>query len=254
MRRFGQFTGLFITITILMMLFGCQAKSAYSFENPDIFAYINGEPVYESQKDTYVEMKKAYYSDILNSIQKNEEADVAESDLYNEMLGKTYETELNRMRNIVSYSDEEWQKDYLRTFIIEKQLYGFVGEKKDSFSEFENSTIDTAVQDALHPNGVKLDIYNVASLNVEDVINRVSEKSNMSYEDCANTVYADFVKREFQYQYLSYYFAGSEFQGDKIEWNGTNVKEYTAYMLNVTSQYEDYLTRLLESADIVMRQ
>lgn len=254
MRRLNQTTALLFMVILIMMLCGCQTKSEYSFENPDIFAYINGEPVYESQMKPYIEMKKAYYADILNSIQDNTDDSAAESDPYSEMLNKTYEIELERMKTVVSFTDEGWEKDYLRTFLINKKLNDFVAGKKDSFKEFIKSTVETAVQEALNSKGIEINYYNVASLNVEAVINNVGDKLNLSYEDCAETVYADFVKNEFLYQYLINYFTEKEFMGEKVEWNGSNVNDYTDYFSDVYSQYEDYLSELLDSAEIVKRQ
>ena len=138
---------------MVLILSGCQIKSEYSFEDPDIIAYVNGTPVYKSQKEQYIEMKKAYYGAIVNSDKGS--SDDVNLDPYSEMLNKTSEIKLDKMEQAISYSDEEWEKDYYKTFIVEDKIYYFV-DKKDSYEDFINNSVDISIKDALYSGEVKL--------------------------------------------------------------------------------------------------
>lgn len=98
-------------------------------------------------------MKKAYYGAIVNSDKGS--SDDVNLDPYSEMLNKTSEIKLDKMEQAISYSDEEWEKDYYKTFIVEDKIYYFV-DKKDSYEDFINNSVDISIKDALYSGEVKL--------------------------------------------------------------------------------------------------
>lgn len=82
----------------------------------------------------------------------------------------------------------------------------------------------------------------------------MAEKYDLSYEDCVNAIYSKFIKSDFQYEFLVNYYAEREYKGNKVEWDGTNIKAYTDSLSDVYTQYDEYLDKQLDQAEIVKRK
>ena len=60
-KRMKNLILLVVCVVLLLSLSGCGEKATYSFDDPDIYAYVNGEPVYESKMNRYIGMGKLFW-------------------------------------------------------------------------------------------------------------------------------------------------------------------------------------------------
>lgn len=255
---------LIMVLIMATMLLGCQSDPAYeySFENPDIIAYVNGNAVYASQGEQYIEMKRSYYMAAVDESAKEDKTD-ENKNVPKERLAfiqnqnnETYEDILNvtiqRMSTAIGYSDEQWERDYYKTVIVQAQLNEY-SDNDEKIQQSLDVSIDLAVQDAMN-SGSDAALLFGTGINVNDVIKNVAEKYNLSHEDCVNTVYKEYVSSEIMFDYLKRIFSQNQYEGKVVEWNGQNTKEYAEYLHDLNVQFDAYLDGLLDQAEIVKRR
>lgn len=241
---------------IFVLLIGCetknesyQSKNDYSFNDLDIIAYVNGKPIYSLEKEQYITMKRSYYTAVVEA--SNSKVDDIHLDAYSEMLEKSFDVPLLRMETMVSYSDDKWDRDYYKTFVIIDKLYEYV----DDINEYEaylDETTDAAVQYALSSTGIE-SFFNGTSINKHEIFKNVAEKYNLSLEDFANTIYRAYIRSEIAYDSLMIYYGKYEYTGTHIKWDETNTEEYIEYLYKIYKQFDEYVEDLLIQAEIVER-
>ena len=241
-----------LCIWVIVILAGCGASNPYSFEDPDVIAFIDGAPVHAVQKEQYIMMKKSYYQAIIDA--SNDLGDNLNNkniSAYDMMLEESFDVKLKQIETVLSYDDSEWDKDYYKTFIVMDQLYKQTGEEE--LNNFIDEVAEARVNDALHSKDILTYFSNGVSINETQIIENVAKECGLLYEDCADTIYRSFIESDMAYEYLSYYFAKQDYEGITVEWNENNTSEYIEYLFDVYEQYDEYLDQLLSRAEIVER-
>lgn len=264
-----------ISIAIIILLAGCTpgpangtktnaAGQVYSFEDPDIIAYVDGEPVSRASMNNYIVMKKAYtkaYAEFIEGYSFNGGLEDLYIRWYEELIKDT-----------LPYSEDDWVKDYYRSVFLSKKFHETVKnpdeELKDIadwevqgvFKKAEGKDIyiievdeypDT-VDEYPDTGSVSIEVDN-NSLNVVPVIQAIADELGISFEECVNSVYRPFYITKYIYDHFLNSFIGSLDYGERVEYNGDNGPEYEAYVLKVMRINKDYLDSLFEQAEIVER-
>lgn len=233
-------------IAVLMIFFtGCNSNNEYNFKNnkysfndPDVTAYINGEPVYGTEKEQYIFMAKQYY---LAIVEAGKELEIPPDDtdvFYQHMLKKTL------------YSDVDWDSEYYKTFLNEILINELVKDK-DAFSKFVDMTISTEMQKA--KDKIDITLYNASVINYGSIIGKVADHFNLTYDECVEKIYKPFIKSLFLYDSLFSGFVEYKYQGQKIEWDGSNKDKYVEFLLDAYSKYDEYIGKFLSESEIVLR-
>ncbi len=106
---------LIITVIIIMIIAGCTSNESkittdyndFSFENPNIIAYIDGDPVDEVAMSNYITMKKIYIEAVKKRIEGYSDTDTNDLIFQERIL---VEWDMERTKEQMSYSEEELEE------------------------------------------------------------------------------------------------------------------------------------------------
>lgn len=243
-------------IFLLAALAGCakptsDQQSTYSFDDPNIAAYVMGEPIDINKMEQYICMKSEDMSELVSlgaEPKFDSNSDDPTSKARDIMNTVSYKIKYRQAKRYLSYNTEEKRKDYFKTVIVRNNL-----EKESStIKDFINDMVDHSVQDKLENDDVPLTIDDDSEIYVSAIIKKVADKCDLSYKDCVETVYRPYIKCGIEEESYSMYYFGSV-KGEKVEYNGSNAKEYEEYMFNLFEGYYSYMENFLKNAEIVIR-
>lgn len=270
----------FILIALIVFLAGCSTTTNnpqlnYSFDDPDVIAYINGDPVSQTSMDNYVTMKKAYMQAVIDHLELFSDVQVTFPDsIY-------FKWNNQQTKEIMTYSEDDWEKDYYRSIVLNRKFHDIV---KDA-DEILNNAADEELQ---YITDYQLDQSNVTDgITIEDdidgiiiiedgtittigdditvgaadpnsideipVIASVTNDLDISYYDCFYSVYRPFWISDYIYNYLLNVRFDELDYGDIVEYNGSNDLEYEEYVLYGMEINNNYFDSLLDQAEIVER-
>lgn len=252
-----------IVILILIIITGCEVNYNsledtddvinYSFENPDIVAYINGRPIYMKQMSAYIDMKTKYnkliYSNGSEPIFSYDEA--RSDDIYYigtyvvKLIG--YKIDYLRSEKLIKFIDAELRRDYYKNVIYLDYIRKNEIENWDSIV-FQGDKIIQRARDR----DFKVSLDDCQEINIVSIIDDVAKDYNMTYKECVDTVFAEFWRYELAYKYRLSIF-GDKYKGERIKFDGTNEKEFIQFLMDVYDQYEEYIDMLFEKSEIIER-
>jgi hypothetical protein len=243
-------------------------RQDYSFENPDVVAYVDGDPVSKASMDNYILMKKAYMEALETNVEEHSDTDEStfSETIYNEW-------NMKRISEINSYSEKDWVKDYYKSILINKKYHDVFENadeqlKADGDEEVENvlnraKNTDSYIE--MFPvsgSDSYMNIYPDSGIIVEVdddefdvvlIIQYVAAELGISFEECVDNVYRPFFITEEEYGILlNIEYDGLDY-GEKIEYDGANDVNYGNYVLNAMEINRGYLNSLFEQAEIVER-
>lgn len=233
-----------------------SVQSKYSFENPEIVAYVKGVPVYKVDMNNFIIMKKTY----MQAFAKLDGDNISDAVPLQEKI--IIQWEIKQAKSIITYNEEDWKEDYYKSIILAGKYHDVIKSKSNiNIDQNIAGTADAEVQAVLDesknesetsdPNIVIVE--DVSSVDVVPVIQSVADDLGISFEECANTVYKPFWITDFEYNYLLFTSFSELSYGEKVEDNGTNATEYESYISNFMDTNKKYLDTLLENAEIIER-
>ncbi len=257
-----------LLLILISLLSGCMSNPinesnanvsnhGYSFDNPDIIAYINGEPISQEKMNNYITMKKAYKDVLEKQIERFIENHKIEltSKLYLEYLQE-------QKQEIESFSEDDWVNDYYKSIFICNLYYDVV---KDDYLIDYNA--DCEIQNVMSifngktdlKVGMQSDDYGeITKTMVDDpaeyavpAIQTVADELGMSFEECAHNVYIPFFRVDQIYPSLLFCIYDELDYGEIVEYDGSNASEYEAFMEKVKQMNKEYLNSLFSKAEIV---
>lgn len=259
MKRIG-----IIALTIILMLTGCTVEETgrsltqqkYSFDNPEVIAYVDGEAVNKVSMKNYITMKKAYMKALADSL--DEYTDIEELMFTEKML---YCWDVERTSDIKQYSEKDWVKDYYKSIFLgqrfdesdmytEEQLEFDVNSRVNDILESQKKNNDglSGLADA----GLYVEVIN-AGVDEAVAVQAAADELGITFEECLNTVYRPFLISEYKYEIqLNISYDEVEY-GKKVEYDGTNDSEYVDFVLHAWRTNRDYLNSLFEKAEVVER-
>lgn len=246
-------------IFLLAALAGCAKptsdhQNTYSFDDSTIAAYVMGEPIDKEEMEQYICMKSEYMSELVSlgaEPKFDSNSDDPTSKARDIMNTVSYKIKYRQAERYLSYNTEEKRKDYFKTVIVRNNLKK-EKEYDKSIKDFIKHMVDHSVQDKLDNDDVPLTIDDDSEIYVSVIIKKVADKCDLSYKDCVETIYRPYAKCAIEEESYSMYYFGS-IKGEKVEYNGSNEKEYEEYMFNLFEGYYSYMDNLLEKAEIVIR-
>lgn len=229
---------------LIFSVTGCGEKAVYSFDDPDICAYVNGEPVYESKMSQYIDMGKLYWQAEKESLLAQGIGGPPPEDEVEEAYLVLDEHELDLANEYCGMDDAQWKKDYYKTLLVKKVFYQSSGFGEDYIS----STIEQYISDIRQSNEI---VLANGALDAAALIQPVAQKYDLSDEECLDTVLRDFLTRNTERGLLMFSFPG--YKGKRVEFDGENAQEYIEGVKDVVAQYNTYLDTLMEKAEFVER-
>lgn len=253
-----------IALTIILLLTGCtvgetgmnSAKQDYSFENSDVIAYVDGEPVSEVPMNNYIVMKKAYMKALADSL---DEYTVTEELMFTEKM--LYRWNVERTSDIKQYSEKDWVKDYYKSIFLGQRF-----DESDMYTEEQlEYDVNSRVNDILESqkkNNDGLSGLADAGLYVEEInagvdeavaVQAAADEIGITFEECLNTVYKPFLISDYKYAMLLNTFYDELDYGKKVEYADANESEYVDFVIDTMRLNRDYLNSLFERAEVVER-
>lgn len=225
---------------MMISLSGCYSNND-SFDDPDIVAYINGEPIYDSNKEHYIFMAKQFTQAIVD----------AGKELHDASNNKDDDPDIlyQRMVKMTAYSDVEWVNEYFKTFLDDIIINELVKDK-DDFSEILDMTVSQEIQKAIDKVSV-FRLYNGSIIDYGNIIEKVANHFDLSYEECVENIYRPFITSFSLNDLLFSCFVENKYDGQKIKWDETNTNEYVAFLLDAYTKYDEYIDTLLNKSEIV---
>ena len=222
---------------VVFLFAGCRESVEYSFENSDVIAYVNGEPLEKSCVEQYIYFKTEYLKAVIQDSEPYETEQYANDDLIYK------EGEINRITEYIIYCDlareyllldnTEQTEDFYSSMIVRQKI-----EEKEVVSlEDIEPTIDYAVQVAYEDTPIYIDD---TPIYISEIINNVAEKFNISYEECVENVFRLFITYETTEAYLLDYFRINEYSEEKVKYNGSNDEEYKKYIIDYFKEFQLY--------------
>lgn len=241
-----------VFILILSLFSGCRETVEYSFNDSDIIAYVNSEPVYKSEMERYIYFKQLFMEEIVVAgpeqyIGKYDKDDI---EFVRGVLNSKafYIANYNNAVEYIKLSVEEKEKDYYRSLVTRQTNE----EKQPNLLPSLDGSVDYTVQGAYELD-VPFSIDGDSTIYISDIINNVAEEFNISYEECVETTFKLYITNELAESYLLFYFEGNEYNGDNIKYDGANDEEYTKSVLAKLDGFDEYKQKLLKECEIVER-
>lgn len=235
------------------MVTGCnKTTNVYSFSDPDIVAYINGQPVYSLQEQKYIDIKKLYAQGVVNLYNDgNNQEDLKYEDSQTLAMEKMIsEIEYKRAVKLLSYNDQEWDVEYYKTFVIDGCLSDLFKNKpdlEDIYQNMVNATIDLFITS-------KAISTSTSSIDAASIMDTLEKKYNLTDQEFTETVFKPFLEKESADEFLLENIGLKIYNGKIIEYNGSNLEEYKTYWEALNQQYDQYIDNQLKNDDIVKRK
>lgn len=232
----------FIFAFAIIVSSGCAVQYAADFTDPNVFAYVNGKPVYAQQIQQYEDASKLYWQAVADLGDKPAGGAKADNP---EALDWVFSLNYGKAQTYLKWGDKEWTRAYYKVLLISSDLY------KHSNTAIQDITAlaDTTVSEALKTGNITY--IDGSQLNAYPMLDALSEKYGMSREDSANNILKAFLCTIGEDETLIRYFAQNGYKGTPVTWDGSNTQECIAYLEDLYAQYGAYTDGLLDKADIV---
>lgn len=228
-------------ILIIFCFAGCCKESVSTNE---VTIYINGEAVNITEIEQYIDISKLYWKSVFEiGNEPNVNTDTENVD--NEALDLMFKIYYHKAEVYMNYNDDDWKKEYIKSEIVKDELYSKTEVMKDEIA----TMVDVYVQEILDTG--KLTYLDNSKLDMSEILNKLATKYDLLYKSCVDLILRPFYERISADEIFLYYFADNGYIGKKIEWDGTNLGEFEAYLNDLYRQYDEYKVKLLEQADIV---
>jgi len=214
----------------------------YTFEDPDIIAYVNGHPVLETEMNQYIEMKKVYLNELANlDFELNSEESLIEFgiNVYDQF-------NIQRARLMMSYQEEDWKNEYYKAIVILDEYYNLAEPMIDAY-DYIIKMADEEVSIALGKYTDNSAFENDISIDLKSVNQIVAEKLGLTVEECGKTAFRDFWIFEHAFRFLM------SLKLDDLDYNESKLRENDSYYLILIETNYNYLDSLFEQAEIVER-
>lgn len=250
------------------------AQSKYSFNDPNVIAYVKGVPVNKKDMDDFIIMSKAYSEALANTDESNLDVDMNNKPNGNVMNNAVDKWTVEHAKKMVKFSDEDWKKEYYKTVFIDSLYRKFCNDSSDVDAGLE-SLADNEVSDEINSYNILHTDYsaygiissgpnNNTSLDYRPIcqsaIQSAADKLGISFEDCTKTIYRAFYIKDMEYIYLlsdlGPYLNQSLVKldyGKEVEFDGNNAVEVESYIQHAYDINQNYIDSLLDTAEIVER-
>lgn len=232
--RKGEYMLKRITLALFVIVLciaytGCTGKT----ETP-----INSNSVDAAKMAQYIDMAKQYWQVVydLGSEPSSVEGDIDDGQKL------AYSVYYQKAQISLSYSESDWEKAYLKTLIIRDQLNAV-----NNVESQITTLVDGYIKEALET-GKFTYIDDSTTLDIKQILEPIEEKYQLTYEACVDTVLRPFLESLAAYDLFCYYYATNLYLGTAVEWNGTNIEEYSAYINDLYAQYDAYIEGLYQQA------
>lgn len=199
---------------------------------------ISSESVDTVKMAQYIDMAKQYWQAVydLGSSPQSKDGDITDGQYL------AYSVYYAKAEEALSYSESDWEKAYVKTLIIRDQLNA-VNNVEDQIA----ALVDGYIKEALDTGGFTY-IDESSTLDIKKILKPIGEKYELTYEAGVDTVLRPFWESLAAYDLFSYYYATNLYLGTAVEWDGTNIEEYSAYMNDLYAQYDAYIEGLYQQA------
>ncbi len=254
---------IFIVLAIVFIATSCSAQKEYDFSDPNVAAYLNGEPIYQNDINLYIELKERLMEEYIENDVEYDFANLENKFYgYEKYLGyKHFDTLIyDTAKEYLSFTDEQKRKDYFRSLVI--------------IDYFENGLVEWNQQfylDLLAKNKLDLPAKNNKYIDVVSVIVEFSKKNNMTIEEYYEKVFVYYFKSMEFYINPPESFMDKEFSGKTVEllrqdptkWTAdneeyieemwVNLVDFLDYADEIYTQFQAFLDEKFEKADLVER-
>lgn len=99
--------------------------------------------------------------------------------------------------------------------------------------------------DELSSEEVELGLIDDVSINLNSIIENAASELGMTYEECLEDVYRQYIISESVVEYHRMYYLKNNYQGEKVEYSIYNEEEYEKYYFDVYEGYNEYMDNLV---------
>jgi hypothetical protein len=238
----------------MAILFGCSAQNninhnirEYSFDDPNVIAYVDGNTVYKDQCEQYIEFKKLMmeeYKDLDDPTIMSDDVEYIDME---RLANKGLSFYKRYAQKYLSLSDKDRIKDYYISFIIKNKLKEIINKgTKDYYESNFIFGIEYEVNSVLAKDET---VFNIEVTTIESI----AEKYNMTFEDATQKIYRPWLESDSAFFMLLQLYPDNGYAGEVMKWDETNTEEYIIYCDIVFEEYLKYTGELLDHAEIVER-
>ena len=261
-----------IVILSLFTLLGCESKEIYSFENPEVKAYINKEAIeFDLDMDDFIEIKTSYMKAVIKSYEIIShdviEKDFVENDFTYETYLKMIEVEFAEINysiaeKYLNYHKEELKRDYL----ISLYLYHYNYDNDENFKDMIEKLLQVHIDDAMKQKNP----FIITGVEFDTVswLKEISAEKDIPYDECIEKIYKPFIITLSLLEIPFKGFVEKHYSGKIIESKNLSdfsdlskeesadmyrqTKLYTENINDILRQYYDYIGEMIGESDIVL--
>lgn len=221
-------------VILIIILMGCNSRKTE--------VSVDGELADGLKMEQYIDVANQYWAYVYELGEKPHVTEQTDSN--NTLIETEYEVNYKKAQMYISYSADDWQKEYYKTLIIRNQLFS-----EEDIEDQIKSMVDVFIEMAIEEGEITyIDDYSI--LNISDMMKPIENKYKLSYEDSVNSVLRPFLESLCIYDTFKYYYAANLYKGNTVEWNGSNTDEYKAYIDELYMEYDAYIEELYEQAEV----
>ena len=231
-----------ILIVICILVTGCDSNTLPA-EASNGGIYLNGNRIDSINMVQYIEMAKLYWQEVYSLGDTPELLEIENEEQI--VLEISFQSEYEKAKKYLEYSEEEWEREYYRTIIKKDQLYS-----KFSIKEQIDLMVNVYADEAL--NTGEITYIDESKISISEVFMVFEDKYGLTYKDFIENVFKPFIQSLSEDENLLGYFADQIYTGNKIQFNIKNKDEYISYLIDLNSEYEKYIEDLLEQTEITV--
>lgn len=224
---------LFLIAIFALTLLSCKNEENIEdldFSNPDIYAYINDIPIWESDMEQYIQMKTAimgnYETDPYGMLD-HQNMPKSENILYSVFEAKA-----------LKYNKSDKVKDYYEVVAIKYEL-DTAWEEKPEYFNIINTAVDENINDLL------LEAEHRSNNPLIIIFREIASENNVTVKEVVEHMYRPYLTSAYEYEGYYKYFLENIYSGEVKNIEEMTNYEYVGYYLKLISDFDHYLEQIL---------